>query len=296
MAISLLEAVPFVGGAAAEAFRGGPVMGISTLTHPAALHTTVFPALLLAVLIVHGMAFRRLGPTPSWRRTGDENQTAPYSPEQLFRDSLVFFIVFALIFLAALAAAPALTAKADPTTATAEAKPEWFLLRFYFGMRFAEGGSAFVAEMVLPALVVLYFVLLPVIDRRTDTNPAKRWGFLVIPALLVLSIGALTVFALLESPPASGEAAFPSQAGDEEYAWAQGFYVAECARCHGEKGEGADWGPVRFDRDFFAGEDVKEPAQVVLKGRGMMPPFASKLTAEEAGRVLRFIKDKFATD
>lgn len=292
VAISLLEEIPPIGISLAAAVRGGMTVGINTLTQLAGLHTAALPAILLLIVILHLMAFRKLGPTPSWRISEGEEHPVPYSPNQAIRDTLVFFLVFVVILVLALFSSPELAGKADPTAATADAKPEWFFLWFYYGMRFAEGNLALLFEPLLPALVGIYFILLPLIDRSRTTDPLHRWAYLVIPALVALTIAALTLLALAESPPPPAEHVGATE--EEQANWEKAFFLSECAKCHGKEGEGSDFGAVRFDRALFEKKSTGQLINSILSGTpGGMPGFSEKLTKEKAGYMLTFLKEEY---
>jgi len=74
------------------------------------------------------------------------------------------------------------------------------------------------------------------------------------------------------------------------------LYKTKCAMCHGADGKGeTPMGKKLKIRDLGSPEVQKqtdaELTTIVSKGKGKMPPFASKLTAEQIGQVLAHIRE-----
>lgn len=67
---------------------------------------------------------------------------------------------------------------------------------------------------------------------------------------------------------------------------AANFYALNCAGCHGASGEGKK-GPA-YSKVLH--EPDAELAHEVLEGKGKMPPFRDKLTPEEAGQLIAWIR------
>jgi cytochrome c6 len=74
------------------------------------------------------------------------------------------------------------------------------------------------------------------------------------------------------------------------------LYKARCAMCHGADGKGeTPMGKKLNIRDLGSPEVQKqtdaELTAVISKGKGKMPPFGGKLTAEQIGQVLAHIRE-----
>lgn len=309
--ISSLEHAPLIGAQMASFLRGGPAFGASTLTTLSALHTSILPALLVLTMLVHWISFRRKGPVAGW--TGSDSKgTESYSPGQFFKDAVVFFVIFIALFGVALFAPPALDSPADTLNPPTSIKPEWYFLWLYYGVRFAGGDLAVIAEIIAPLLLLIYFFFLPFLDRGEDRNPAKRWKFLVIPALVFISIAALTVAALLEGP-GDNEQTIDSQPAvvlsDAEREWARETFSSTCSGCHGATGLGdgslleyredlREHLPV-FDRNFFAREEDEELIEAVVEGKPkgaeppLMPAFGDRFSKEEIGRLIVYLRNEY---
>jgi mono/diheme cytochrome c family protein len=111
----------------------------------------------------------------------------------------------------------------------------------------------------------------------------RAWALLA----LVLLTGVLLVACSSEDKPGlSGD-----QADDPQLVLGERVYVDNCARCHGNAGGGGA-GPKLADgrvvRNF---PDAADQAEVVRKGRGSMPAWESKLTAEQIDAVVRYTRE-----
>ncbi len=74
------------------------------------------------------------------------------------------------------------------------------------------------------------------------------------------------------------------------------LYKTKCAMCHGADGKGeTPMGKKLNIRDLSSPEVQKqtdaELTTIITKGKGKMPPFAGKLTAEQIGQVLAQIRE-----
>jgi cytochrome c6 len=74
------------------------------------------------------------------------------------------------------------------------------------------------------------------------------------------------------------------------------LFKARCAMCHGADGKGENpMGKKLNVRDLGSPEVQKqtdaELTTIISKGKGKMPPFEGKLTAEQIGQVLAHIRE-----
>jgi mono/diheme cytochrome c family protein len=103
---------------------------------------------------------------------------------------------------------------------------------------------------------------------------------------VLLAGGLFAACSNQDSPTLSGE-----QAADPELVLGQRIYDDNCARCHGNAGGGGA-GPKLADGKVV--EDFPDPAaqaEVVREGRGSMPAWGSKLSADEIDAVVRYTRE-----
>jgi len=74
------------------------------------------------------------------------------------------------------------------------------------------------------------------------------------------------------------------------------LFKSKCAMCHGADGKGDSAMGKRLNvRDLGSAEVQKqtdaELTTIITKGKGKMPPFEGKLTAEQVGQVVGYIRE-----
>jgi mono/diheme cytochrome c family protein len=82
-----------------------------------------------------------------------------------------------------------------------------------------------------------------------------------------------------------------AQAGDAELVQGRKVYVAECARCHGVRGEGGIGLQLADGRVARRYPNVDDQVAVITDGRNAMPSFGGTLTPEEIRAVARYERE-----
>jgi ubiquinol-cytochrome c reductase cytochrome b subunit len=160
----LMANTPVVGPWMRELFLGGAHPGQPTLNRMMVLHAGVLPAVILGLLVVQTLIFRR------WVRRDNSPPvpTTSWFPGQAWRDAAA-----CLAFLAAMVAITVATrgapleAPADPSLADSSARPEWYFL-FLFKLLHLEifgGARQVIPAMVLPGLALGFLMLMPFLAR-----------------------------------------------------------------------------------------------------------------------------------
>ncbi len=166
-----LTAVPLVGQHLLKLAIGGPgpALGSHTLTRFFALHVGAIAPAMLLLLILHVVFSRRSGRAEAqtvWR-------PEPYWPRQAVRNAVASAVVLLVVLI--LACSHGLTgpdrgvrllspADADPASAYAAARPEWFLMGVYEFSHWFSG--ALIPVFIVPAAVLCYFLAMPWIARK----------------------------------------------------------------------------------------------------------------------------------
>ena len=122
----------------------------------------------------------------------------------------------------------------------------------------------------MPLSVLFYF------ENSSDRNLVKKKN--MITRLLLLTLSLLACLAT---------AGFRSNTDVSTGSAGQKLYEQHCARCHGKDGTKGSFGA----RDLQ--QSILPDAAIVLqieKGKGFMPPFRKKLTADEISEVMLYIK------
>ncbi len=121
-------------------------------------------------------------------------------PDSIFKDLIVSLGIFVLlIVLATFIGVPA-EPKADPSDTTYVPRPEWYFLFLFkflalYGQIPVLGKVEWIATIIIPALVLLVWTLLPFIERNPHRYYSRRALPLSAMAIVVLNMVLLTLMA-----------------------------------------------------------------------------------------------------
>jgi mono/diheme cytochrome c family protein len=75
------------------------------------------------------------------------------------------------------------------------------------------------------------------------------------------------------------------------------IYLSECSHCHQPEGQGYDQVYPRLaGNPIVTLHDPAPTIEIVMNGRGSMPPFRDELTVEERGQVISYIRSAWGND
>jgi ubiquinol-cytochrome c reductase cytochrome b subunit len=225
---------PVLGNFIMRLFRGGTDVSAITLTRFFSVHTMLLPWLLAAFAGMHLTILQLVDHTPPWDPVKARRES-PFFPDQVFKDAVMMFLVFAVMAFLATVSPAKLEALADPTDHNYNPRPEWYFYFLFQLLHYFEGPYEIVGTMVLPNLLVVLLLLIPFIDRNPELNPRKRPVAMAGLSLAIAGYIALTVLAATATAPAT---ATPSATeGRKLYA------KLGCASCHSIAGVGGKVGP-----------------------------------------------------
>lgn len=184
----LMANTPVIGPWLRELFLGGPQPGQATLQRVMVLHAGVLPAVIMGLIVLQTVLFRRLvrltgvasGMDPAGvgadprvaasaaGRPGLVTAGERWFPAQAWRDAAAcaaFFAAMAILSLV-LRGAP-LEAPADAALADSSARPEWYFL-FLFRLLHLEmfgGARQIIPALILPGLAFGFLMLMPFLAR-----------------------------------------------------------------------------------------------------------------------------------
>lgn len=176
----LMANTPVIGPWLRELFLGGPQPGQATLQRVMVMHAGVLPGLIVVLLVVQTMLFRRwvrrggggAGREEMKEKAADATDAVgggrPWYPEQAWRDAVAgaAFLAAISIIVGVTRGAP-LEAPADASVADASARPEWYFL-FLFKLLHLEifgGARQIIPALVLPGLAFGFLMLMPFLAR-----------------------------------------------------------------------------------------------------------------------------------
>lgn len=209
-----LSYFPLVGPFLHKVMLGGAHVGTLTLTRFYALHVWVLPGLLALMIAFHLYLIRRHGLFGSVIEYRDQirkleaegvpreaivvttmtpDETEPFYPNQVFRDSVVaFFLVSAVALLSVLF--PFSHRGEPPPPTHIVPRPEWFFWSVDEWLLFFPGGLIPVGVIFL-TLFLLFLPFIPFIERHPEVSPIRRpiptligsWIYLFIIILAMMA-------------------------------------------------------------------------------------------------------------
>jgi len=253
---------------------------------------------------------------------------------QLTRNLLMAAVVFLLLALYAHKYPAPLGPAAVNATADYVPRPGAQFVWLYQTLKYVPGALGSLVGVVLPGLVVLTLAVLPWLDRtplkRITNEPRRNIGAAILSflALFVVTMTVVSYASDRRDPrarqqlarQAAAEAAFrrepfvPALLKEDDAVTSPAAlalpspglpatgppaaYTKLCATCHGEHGEGARQGPLKFPPLLGVSEKPRRSVDDIIgilndpKAYGLEPPmksFATKLTDDEKREIANWI-------
>lgn len=163
----ILGAIPLVGPPLQRLLIGGEEVGNLTLTHLYFLHVALLPLVVGGLCALHLQQIFRHGvssePVAAGSSTGG-TPPLPYWPYQSVRNWTVFAGLMGLISWWAWMHGAPLDAPADPALPSMP-RPEWYFRWIFELRRSFTGDSEFLVTVVLPSVVLAFFMGIPLYDK-----------------------------------------------------------------------------------------------------------------------------------
>ncbi len=262
--VGLAGSIPGIGAFVRDAVFGGAVVGQLTLSRFFGLHVAVIPILILAILGLHLVAFRRPGAAGAIAKRDREGV---FWPTQVIMDLVVFAGVLSLLVgLSAFLLTP-IVGPADPIDVTYVGRPDWPFLFLFQLLKYLGGPLEWVGFVLVPLVGVVLLLAVPWLDRKPERSPAKRPLAVGLFALAVAGVAILGVMGAAAAPetvkssteapaptPASAIESTPTVPGPSVASRTIGgadhgrlVYGAYCVQCHGPQGKGGVPNPGSAD-------------------------------------------------
>jgi quinol-cytochrome oxidoreductase complex cytochrome b subunit/mono/diheme cytochrome c family protein len=221
VATNIAGNIPVVGQGLQKIIVGGPEYGHHTLTRFFTLHVAILPPLVILLIVLHLVVFRRHGVTAPKKAEGE----GWFWPDQAFRDLLVCLVIFGVMIGLVVyghgnkiddwqpdgtydrwahagrdGKGANLDAPANPAT-DYPARPEWYFLFLFQLLKYFEGSQEIIGTVVIPNGVLVLLAVLPLLTLGQKEGWCRRFahvfGVLVVTGLLV-GAGTLTCLAIAE--------------------------------------------------------------------------------------------------
>ena len=187
----IVGSMPVIGPALQRLIVGGTEIGQRTLSNFFTVHVALLPLVGLVIGLLHlGQVVRADHAAAPQDEEVRRRRTVPYFPYQSVWNAWVFGVLLAgLLYMAVTRPVP-LGPPADPALPSSP-RPEWYFLALFELRRYFTGPLEFIATGVIPALLLGWLVILPVLHRVVGASVTR--GLAVLTALgLVAAGGALT--------------------------------------------------------------------------------------------------------
>jgi ubiquinol-cytochrome c reductase cytochrome b subunit len=335
VAEGIVSGLPLIGGSARRWLLGSNEISTLTISRFFALHVLVTPLLILLVMGWQLFIRRSNEPCETAEDISEsESKTSRLGARgvnQLTRNVLMAAVVFLLLGLYANKFPAPLGPSASNATPDYLPRPGAQFVWLYQTLKYVPGTLGSLVGAGLPGLVLLILVALPWLNRaplrRFTNHPRRNLGAAVLSFLIVF-VTTMTVVSYVSdrrdprtrqqlARQAAGEAAFrrepfvptllnedngPTAAASPSPVSAASItpvaYTKLCATCHGEHGEGARQGPLKFPPLLGVAEKPRRSVDDIVgilndpTAYGLEPPmksFATKLTDDEKREIANWI-------
>ncbi|MFN2290653.1 MAG: hypothetical protein ACK2UC_05635 [Anaerolineae bacterium] len=138
-------------------------------------------------------------PEPYHHPEYPEEDTIPFFPNYIILEVITSYIVLALLVVLASLLPTGLEEQADPFSTPAHIKPEWYFLWIYQFIKvppliIGPGLLAELAGILIPAIGIVFLIILPFLDRKPERHPGKRRLAMVITALILAGFVAISIW------------------------------------------------------------------------------------------------------
>ena len=310
---------PFIGPLVAQVLLAGQVVNATTLTHFFAIHVFIVPAVMGGLIGGHLylVIYQGISEWPEPTNVVDPKtykekyhklleDGIPFFPDAMAKDAIFAALVGLVVLVLALrfGGAP-LGHPADPTNVVTNPRPFWFLIWYFALLAEIPASIENIVIIGLPAVIVLWMLLLPFYANKGERAPSKRpWAvgsvFLAVLATVMLIYEGyqspwspvFTADGKLPSLPAKLKLNLhgPARAG------ADLFESQACIACHQIDGVGGIRGPALDNvyNKFPAPRPARLIIQIAVGGQGTdyqaMPAFGSHLSSTQMDQLVAFLK------
>ena len=278
---SIAGTVPFIGSSLKFLLIGGTTMGQLTLSRFFILHTAIIPGIALMMIAVHLIAFRKFGSIGPWSEEKRLTKS-DFWPDQVSKDVIVAVLIFLLLVTLSAFKPPPFTGPADPLDTTFTPKPEWNFLFLYQALKFFPGNLEIIGTVGIPTLIILIFISLPFLDRKSKRNPLNRpammfGGFIFLILLFTLTISGYNSNNNRVQLNYKPVVVKPVKLSGTALRGENIFNTYGCLSCHTMSGRGGKVGPVLTNesqrghsKDWIIVQ-IKNPRE--HNPKSPMPPF-----------------------
>ena len=338
VAEGIVNGLPLVGSSARAWLLGANEISTLTISRFFALHVLVTPFLILLVvgqqLLVRRSHSTCIKAEDNVQNETKASHSRAVVVNQLWRNVLMASIVFLLLGLYAYKFPAPLGPSAANSTAGYLPRPGAQFVWLYQTLKYVPGTLGSLLGVLLPGLVLSMLAALPWLNskrlRLITNHPRRNIGAVILSSSFIF-IAIMTVISyvsdrrdprtrqqlarqaaeedafrrqpfaptmLRETDTANGPAGAPSSSPKASATGPPSAYTHLCADCHGEHGEGARQGPLKFPPLLGVAEKPRRSVADIVgilndpTAYGLEPPmksFATKLTDDEKREIAEWV-------
>jgi menaquinol-cytochrome c reductase cytochrome b/c subunit len=169
----------------------------------------------------------------------EKQKGVKFWPDIIYKDLVISISLFIILLILATWIGVSQEPKADPSDSAYIPRPEWYFLFLFQMLKYFPGSLEWLGTTIIPIIVILALFLLPFFDR----NPRRYWKArpwaLSIMSVAVVGIVALTILAVVTTPPQEVTGTIAETIPQQIIA-GQDLYSINCTECHGADGEGGE--------------------------------------------------------
>ena len=171
--------------------------------------------------------------------TQEKQKGVKFWPDIIYKDLVISVALFIVLVIMATWIGVSQEPKADPSDSAYIPRPEWYFLFLFQMLKYFPGSLEWLGTTIIPIVAVLALLLLPFFDR----NPRRFWKTrpwaISTMSVMVVGIVALTVLAVVSTPPQEVTGTIAATVPEKILA-GQDLYSVNCTECHGPDGEGGE--------------------------------------------------------
>jgi cytochrome b-561 len=214
---NVISSVPLIGGQLKYVVLGGTEVGQNFLIRSFNMHVKVFPLVLGFLMGLHFWRIRKddilTGPLPQEDPTARAAEDSPAGNDPqgqiaigwsdiIKRELSKCLLILAIVMGMSLLFNAPLEELANPTVTPNPAKAPWFFLEL---QEMLSWGPPFLWAIVVPNIVILFFVLFPYLERGSQGtgqwfHPSRRIQNILFTAFVVVMIGLMVIGKFMRGP------------------------------------------------------------------------------------------------
>ncbi len=220
----------------------------------------------------------------------------PFFPYAVAKDAAMACVVMAIIITMSLVLGAELGAKANPTTTSYDARPEWYFFFLFDVLRIIRVPSLVqLATIGVPTLGMILLFLLPFYDRGPERRPERRPVATITGVIVICAMGYLTYNGATAGTPDALEWPVPKVVHEDGRAavteWNEGRNVVAqsgCEACH-KIGDNGNVGPGPDLTHIASRVPEGGLARTLVNPTAPMPSFKN-LPAKKFKAILYFLR------